>query len=373
VDQRSTSIEVTANAGTTPAEIRFPAGVQASGRVTDAQGQALSGVYLSLASKQGQDLHQGATSGEDGAFVFSQVPDGAYRLRALRQGYTQAGEAPEVVVAGSDLQGLDLQLEPVTGATLTGHLLGLGPEELAQASVRGFGGESGSADARVEPDGHYEIKNVAPGDWRFAATTSSQRLVRQTIKIQPGEAAAVLDFEFGKGGTLSGTVLVDGSPLSGANVRVARSSTEGGHAMVSRYDGHFEIHDVQPGKYILSVSGALGAVHQERPIEIDGDRELTIDIAMGTLAGQVVSAGTGEPLAEATVSIEGQESDSSLFYSTPTLRSGEEGAFESRLAPGKYRIKIQKDGFAPAEVTAVVRPGSTGDVVEIRLKPAEAP
>jgi hypothetical protein len=100
---------------------------------------------------------------------------------------------------------------------------------------------------------------------------------------------------------------------------------------------------------------------------------MTIDIPMETLAGQVVSAGTGEPVADATVTIDGQESDSHFFYSTPTTRSGEEGAFESRLAPGKYRIKIQKDGYAPAEATAEVRPGGAGAPVEIRLKPAGAP
>ncbi|HSS48080.1 MAG TPA: carboxypeptidase-like regulatory domain-containing protein, partial [Thermoanaerobaculia bacterium] len=373
VDQRTASTVVQASAGTTPAEIRLPAGVQASGRVTDAQGQPLSGVYLRLAAKQDQTtINQGATSGEDGTFVFTQVPDGTYRLRAARQGYTQSGEAREVAIAGSDVQGLDLQLEPVTGATLTGHLLGLGPEELAQAAVRGFGGEDGFENATVEPDGRYEIKNVGPGEWRFTAMTSSQRLVQQTIKIQPGEAEAVLDFEFDKGGTLSGTVLVEGSPLSGANVRVTRSSTEGGRSAVSRYDGHFELHDVQPGHYVLSVSGALGAVHQERPIDVDGDREMTIDIPMGTLAGQVVSAGSGEPVADAMVSIDGQESDTRFFYSTPTTRSGEEGTFEARLAPGKYRIKIQKEGFAPAEATSEVRPGA-GAPVEIRLKPVGAP
>jgi hypothetical protein len=372
MDRRTASTVVQASAGTTPAEIRFPAGVQASGRVTDAQGQALSGVYLSLAAK-GQDFHQGATSGEDGVFAFTQVPDGTYRLQAQRQDFKQSGEPREVVIAGSDVQGLDLQLEPVTGATLTGHLLGLGPEELAQASVRGYGGEASSAQATVEPDGHYEIKNLGPGDWRFNAFTTSQRVAQQRIKIQPGEAEAVLDFEFGKGGTLSGTVLVEGSPLSGANVRVTNSSSKEGRSVVSRYDGHFELHDVAPGRYVLSVSGALGAVHQERAIEIDGDREMTIDIPMGTLAGQVVSAGTGEPVADAMVSIDGQESDSRFFYSTPTTRSGDEGAFESRLAPGKYRIKIQKEGYAPAETTAEVRSGGAGAVVEIRLKPVGAP
>ncbi|HEV7507769.1 MAG TPA: carboxypeptidase-like regulatory domain-containing protein [Thermoanaerobaculia bacterium] len=100
---------------------------------------------------------------------------------------------------------------------------------------------------------------------------------------------------------------------------------------------------------------------------------MTIDIAMGTLAGQVVSAGTGEPVADAIVSIDGQESDSHSFYSTPTTRSGEEGAFESRLAPGRYRIKIQKEGFAPVETTAEVRPAAAGAPVEIRLRPVGAP
>jgi len=70
--------------------------------------------------------------------------------------------------------------------------------------------------------------------------------------------------------------------------------------------------------------------------------------------------------------IDGQESGD-FNYSTPTLRSGEEGAFESRLAPGKYRIRIQKQGYASAEVTAEVRSGGAGDVVEIRLKPVGAP
>ncbi len=373
VEQRTASALVKAGPGTTPAEIRFPAGVQASGRVTDAQGQPLSGVYLSLAGKPDPTFHQGATSGEDGVFVFRQVPDGAYQLQAQRQGFKQSGGLREVVVAGSDAQDLDLQLEPVTGATLTGHLLGLESKELIGASVRGFGGDSGFANATVEPDGHYEIKNVEPGDWRFTAVTSSHRTNQQQIKLQPGETEAVLDFEFGKGATLSGTVLVDGIPLSGANVVIASKGAEGGRSAVSRYDGHFEVHDLAPGPYILRVSGALGAIHQERSIAIDGDREMTIDIAMGTLAGQVVSAGTGEPVAEATVMIDGRESGSPLFYSTPTLRSGEEGAFESRLAPGKYRIKVQKEGYAPAETTAEVRSGGAGSPVEIRLKPVGAP
>ncbi|HEV7507768.1 MAG TPA: carboxypeptidase regulatory-like domain-containing protein [Thermoanaerobaculia bacterium] len=228
VDQRTASIVVEARAGTTPVELRLPSGVQASGRVTDAQGQPLARVFLSLAGTRDPSFRQGVMSGEDGAFVFRQVPDGDYRLRAELQGFKPSSEPREVVIAGSDIQDLDLQLEPVTGATVTGHLLGLRPEEILGASVGGSGGEAGFfPEVRVEPDGRYEIKNVGPGDWRFTAVTSSKRMAQQRITIQPGEAGIVLDFEFGKGATLSGMVLVEGSPLSGAVVRVTLASSAG--------------------------------------------------------------------------------------------------------------------------------------------------
>jgi outer membrane lipoprotein SlyB len=371
VDRRTASAVVQAGPGTTPAEIRFQDGVQASGRVTDPQGQGLSDVSLLLTNQQDHSLRQSTSSAEDGSFAFRQVPDGTYRLYAERQGFTGPAESPEIAVGGSDVQGPDLQMRPVTGATLTGHLLGLPPEEVQGATVRGFGGDSGSANATVDPDGHYEIKNVGPGDWSFTAKTTGQRLLQQNIKIQPGDAEAVLDFEF-KGGTLSGTILVDGSPLSGANVGLSSASSEGSRSALSRYDGRFEIRDVIPGAYRLSVTGSLGAVHQVSTVEIDGDRELAVEIAMGTLAGHVVSGGTGEGVADATVSIEGQEAGSGS-YSTPTTRSGEQGLFDARLSPGAYRIKVQKDGYAPVETTAEVRSGEAGSPVEIRLKPVGSP
>jgi hypothetical protein len=374
-DQGSATIVVTTSAGTTPVELRFPSVFHASGRVTDAQGQPLASVSLNLASTRGTSFSQSVGSLEDGAFVFSHVPDGTYRLQAVRQGFKQSGEPLEVAVAGSDVQGLDLRLEPVAGATVSGHLLGLKPEELLWASVGGYGSEVGYlSDVDVEPDGHYEIKNVAPGAWRFtAAVTGGKRMARQQITIQPGESGVVVDFEFGKNGTLSGTILVGGSPLSGADIMIySKGSEVFDRLAASRHDGHFEIRDLAPGSYRLVVNAALGAVHQERAVEMDGDSEMRIDIATETLAGLVVSAGTGEPIAEATVMIDGQES-AGFHYSTPTLRSGEAGAFESRLSPGSYRIKVQKEGYASAEVTAEVRSGGAGAVVEIRLSPVGTP
>ncbi|MBW8874533.1 MAG: carboxypeptidase regulatory-like domain-containing protein [Acidobacteria bacterium] len=151
---------------------------------------------------------------------------------------------------------------------------------------------------------------------------------------------------------------MDGVPLSAANVAIWGGSS-GFHSAQSRYDGRFEIHDLKPGSHHLSVVASLGAIHQEHTLEIAGDREITIDIATEALLGQVVS-GTGEPVADATVSVDGKANDPRDSFSTPTIRSGEDGVFETRLAAGTYRITVQKEGYAPAKATAEVRPGAAG-------------
>jgi uncharacterized GH25 family protein len=368
---RSVSDLVQAVQGMTPVELRFPAGIEVSGQVVDAKGEGLPGVSLTLTDQLDQPLSQSTWSDRDGTFAFRQVPDGAYRLTARREGFVQSGEPRQVVVAGSDIQNLGVQLEPVTGATLKGHLLGLKPEEVARASIQAYGPE-GSVQTMSESDGRYEIQGLRPGDWSVTAIAmESRRQMQQRIQIQPGEPEAVLDFDFSQGSTLSGRVLLDGSPLVGAEVTLW-SEAFGVRQAQSRYDGRFEIRSVTPGRYRLTLLASRGAVSQERTVEIDGDREMTIDVPTGVLKGRILGD-TGEPILDAMVSIDSKGNDPRTAISAPTTRSADDGLFESRLATGTYKIKVQKDGYAPAEATVEVRPGPAGAPVEIRLKLVPAP
>ncbi|HEX4960486.1 MAG TPA: carboxypeptidase regulatory-like domain-containing protein [Thermoanaerobaculia bacterium] len=365
---RSISDAVQAGQGTTPAELRFPPGVEVSGRVVNGEGEGIARVALALNQEAEGTFWQSAMTEADGSFVFRQVPDGAYRLGARLQGYVQSGGPLETRVAGADVTGLGIAMEAeAQQATLRGRLLGLAPEEMARASVRGFGG-SGFAQAQVEPDGRYELQGLKPGDWHVTAAAANRRQIHQQVTIQPGDSEATLDFDFGKGATLSGRVLVDGAPLSGASLTL-RGDGNGGQA-ASRYDGSFEIHDLAAGRYSLSVVGGRGAVHQESTVEIDGDRDVTIDIAMGALLGQVVSGATGEPVGDALVTIEGKGSEPRFSFFAPTTRSGDDGAFDARLAAGTYKVTIQKEGYAPVVVTAEVRAGEPAAPLAIRLSPA---
>ncbi len=366
---RSVSGLVQAAPGTTPVELRFPSGVEISGRVMDAKGEGIAGANLTLRVEQGPASRQNAWSDADGTFAFRQVPEGTYRLNAQREGFVQAGEPREVVVAGSDVLDLGVRLEPVTGATtLKGRLLGLAPEDLLRASVQAFGRQFPEKVA-VDSDGRYEIRNLSPGDWYVTAfTTGGRRHLQQSIQIQPGDSEAVLDFDFSQGSTLSGKVLVDGAPVAGAELTLWGVSLSP-HQTQTRYDGRFEIHNLMPGRYRLTLLASRGAVSQDQPVEIDGDREMTIDIPTGILRGRVVG-NTGEPIPDATVSIDGTRNGPLGTFSVPAPRSADDGTFETRLAAGTYKVTIQKDGYAPAEATVEVRPGPGGAPVEIRLKPA---
>jgi hypothetical protein len=370
--ERSVSILVQAVKGTTPVELRFPTGVEFSGRVTDPQGLGIDGVGVTLTAERDHDPLR-AVSREDGGFVLRQVPDGAFRLTARQQGFTQSGEPREVVVAGSDVRDLDVQLEPVAGATLTGHLLGLAPEEILQAHAWASG-PGGFVAATVDPDGRYEIRNLQPGAWNVAVLTGSRRQMRQIAQIQAGDSNPVLDFDFGKGFTLTGRVLVDGAPLSGAMIQVG-SQTAGRESAQTNFEGRFQVRNLAPGQHVVLVFATRGITGYGQPVDVESDTDVTIEIPTGVLHGRVVSAGTGEPISGVTVTIspQGLAGQIPSLFSIAAISSGDDGFFESRLAPGTYQVTVQKEGYATAQAMAEVRPGGAGAPVEIRLKPVGAP
>ncbi|HEX4960481.1 MAG TPA: carboxypeptidase regulatory-like domain-containing protein [Thermoanaerobaculia bacterium] len=358
---------VQAGEGTTPVELRFPAGAEVSGRVTDSQGQGVGRVLLALGTEPESSMpQQSAWSGEDGGFVLRHVPDGAFRLTAQGQGLVQSGGPREVVVTGADVRGLDVRVEPQTGSTLTGHLLGLAAEEMPGSEVHA----SGPADfetATVEPDGRYEMKGLQPGDWHVTALTASRRQSEQSVQIRAGDTERVLDFDFGQGFTLSGRVLLDGTPLSGAAVMVG-SEKAGSQSAQTDFAGRFKVRDLAAGSYVVFVLATRGITGYGQPVDVAGDTEVTLDVPTGVLRGRVVSAATGEPIPGAAVTIRNPGGEPPPLLSMALVRSSEEGLFESRLADGTYQVQVQKDGYAPVEATAEVRSG-TGTAMEIRLQP----
>lgn len=362
--------------GTNRLDIVFEPGVEVTGRAVDESGAPVAGATVLL---QGIGIGNGrgfdTVSADDGTFRFPAVSDGLFEPVGRARGFVDA-RARTIQIDGSPVSGLELRFS--RGATLTGRLIGLSPAELRGAWVQAYTTDPGEAlsssgEDTADTQGRYSIAGLTPGDWEVVANTGSGRTARGTLHLAPGTSNPILDIEFPGGATLTGRVLLDGAPWSGVQVFANQLEEDFDSGMTNTaHDGSFALRNLHPGRYSLVVASAGGLGHSQ-PVEVAGQREVTIEIVTGRLSGRVVSAADGEPVAGALVSLEGADSDLGSTFLGPSVRTGEDGTFEiPRLASGAYKATIVRQGFAPAEAALAVRPGG-GEVMEIPLSPLEAP
>lgn len=370
--EASTTVEV--EPGTTPQiELRLQEGAQVSGRIAGEDGWGIAGARVVFGTDEPDpDYETSVESDADGSFLSPPLEDGAYRLRAEKTGFAQPGGPLEVEVAGRPVAGIELRLaeDGTSGGTLSGRLLGLTPDEAAQAQIEATRtGLLLPVFGRATAEGTYRLTELSPGFWTVRASTPAGRRAAGTVQLDPEMPEAVLDLDF-TGFTLTGQALADGNPLAGAAVWLARQNQgiQAPDATATAADGSFTLRNLSPGAYalILELDGAPGDV---RTLEITEDREVRIEIRTGTLAGRIVSTATGEPVPGALVEIRGE---SHLLEPDSPLRnawSGPDGAFAPlRLVAGTYRITVRNERFAPAETVVTVPPGGTA-VIEVPLAP----
>jgi protocatechuate 3,4-dioxygenase beta subunit len=369
------SRQVEAGLGETPVELRFPSGTEVSGKVLDAEGSVVPGATLQL--RDGEKDSFLAQSDADGTFAFRHVADGRYVLKARGEERTGRSSNPlDVEVAGQPVRNLEVRLdrENPAGAVLTGRLLGLAPGELKQVFVIARSEQSNFQMGKVDPEGSYRIEDLSPGVWTVEARLPlAGRLAQGTIEIDPAAAGASLDLEFSAGFLLRGRVLVDGSPLAGGLV-IAESRPAGGYNQMARTapDGSFTLGDVPAGTLMVGFLSSDGTA-DARLVQVSADQEITIESFTGRLSGRIVTA-AGDPVEDAAIAILGGSAEARAALeaeqdaSPLALRSSPDGIFAVvRITAGTYSITVEKEGFAPAQVTVDVPPGGER-TVEIRLK-----
>jgi protocatechuate 3,4-dioxygenase beta subunit len=359
-----------AGPGVTPVELRFPSGSEISGRVIGEDGAGVAGAMVDLQEETGRFII-GIGTGPDGTFAFSMIPDGNYRLKANLEGL--ATDTRVLTVAGRSVQGLELRLGPEEGgrASLTGRLLGLTPEELRETAIGIFNARGDSQTAQPDRQGAYRFERLEPGEWSVLANMSDGRLAQGTVRIPPGAGETTLDLEFQKGFALAGRVLVDGKPLSGADVQALGMERPVAFTRTA-YDGSFKLAGLTAGPVTLVVVGRQGFAGTQA-LQVTEDQEISIALSTGRLAGRVLSE-TGEPVEDATVVLDAWIAALGTSVSAPGARTAADGTFEiPRLGAGTYKVKVLKEGFAPAEITVRISPGGVGPVVEVSLKPREGP
>ncbi|MEM7351632.1 MAG: carboxypeptidase-like regulatory domain-containing protein [Acidobacteriota bacterium] len=333
-------------AGRNELDLTFDPTRQVSGRVVDESGRRIADARLHLRSQAWRNSrHYRALTSDDGRFVFPRVATGEYELAAEKGGYVTTEVDAPVVVADDDVGGLQVRLDP--GSVVRGRILGLDFNQLATVQVVAEGDAGRRLPGRVDFEGRYEIHDLAPGDWLLqAALQDGGRQTRAWVTIAPGDRKAQRDLEFEPGLALSGEVLYNFEPLAGAALTLVGRDVAVERQVLTDYLGRFELEDLRPGSYRLTVSSARELLVHNEDLDLRSDRDVVVEIATASVSGSVTA--DGAPLADALVAlrqIQGEEA-SSLF----TVGTDTEGAFTlARLSGGRYRVTVRKDGYAMAE------------------------
>lgn len=340
-------------------------GFAISGRVLDeATGAPVAAATVWMVPPQSADpmaaLPQRTRSDAAGAFVLRGVRPGEVVLRASSDGYAPASLEQPIEVH-DDVRGIDLRLGQ--GTAIVGHLVGLTEAEAKGARVGAFGQASsepvgllGSKLAVPDGQGNFRFERLEVGEWEIRADVGSREQSLR-VRIAPGDREVPVELVFENGYRLAGTVFHDGVPATGYEVAALGARGVGsGHSVVDQ-GGRFSLENLPAGSYSLQVRSAEGDTPYAQRLELDGDRDVTIELEELEISGQVVAADTGEAIAGATVELrrmpdDGAASDDgsgALPMRSFSTKTDQLGAFRLVSGRGRYRLRVSRESFGSRE------------------------
>ena len=218
---------------------------------------------------------------------------------------------------------------------------------------------------RIDQNGNFEITSVPPGSYTLvAAIPARQRSVSARVPLQVGNSGVEnATITINPPMNLQGRVRIEGNTtLAPSNIQLSLRSLEPEMAMYggpapgvkSGADGSFQLQNVNPDLYTLSVSSLPDGMYIKSVLVNGVDMQLTgmdltrggmgpIDIVLSPNAGQttgLVQNAQQQPAANATVVLVPQETERKTlpqFYRTASTDAT--GRFSLvNLTPGAYRV-----------------------------------
>ncbi|HUH00639.1 MAG TPA: carboxypeptidase-like regulatory domain-containing protein, partial [Kofleriaceae bacterium] len=361
-------------------------GVLAAGRVIDSGGAPVVGAVVEARAGDRDDnprtsgererygdapaykhglTRRGVVTDRDGRFKIGVGP-GPWLIAATHADYESSGTT--LMVSGS--RAID-DLEIVMGAGITVSGVVVDPEDRpvpgAEVEVRWQFGGLIERTGRADGTGRFEMRGLPPAPVEIAAITSAARSSPVELDLSAGAPDTELILVLENRGEITGTVLLAGQPVPGAQVvyvEVARGAAKIHPAAVNtNAEGRFTISAVAADRvYALTAMLRQDGDSWFRTV---GDHarpgeDVTLHIPSdGSVRGRVIRAGGGS-VAELSVEIEG---------STPP-RSLAGGSFNFRSVPaGSHALVIRGDGVADTRRDIELASAQELDLGTIRIEP----
>lgn len=353
---------VTLKGRETRLDAQLEAGGKFTGTVVTESGSPVADAQVEAVGAGSMDR---ARTNAHGAFEFTSIAPGRYRITASKTGLVE-GLAEDVDVTA----GTPVRIVMKSGGTIYGRITGLSASELAQAQVMAGAAQTFST-GTVDAQGNYRIEGVEAGTVQVQAWSgmnfsgSSRRAPSQTVELAPG-GSQQLDIAFAGDIVVSGRVLRNGSPVAGGQVMFSPrgQSDRGSGSSGIESDGRYSVSGLQEGEYSITVMDAQrGTTPYQTTHMVRGTETHDIEFRTNALRGRVIDRSTSEPLANVNVALRpsGTTGDGPRF-----LRSGltdATGSFLIDSVPsGSYTATATRDGFANETKDVYVSESSTPDL-----------
>lgn len=331
-------------------EIHLSTGGGISGMVTSDSRQGVAGVDVNLSSAgegrmgfggSGQSTMTDAT----GRFHFDHLTEGRYSVTATLR---SASSAPAEVVLQAGESKEDVVLNLAAGATIRGVVSGLSDIQRNGVNVSASGPESYFASARTGADGRFELTGAPAGSISLRAQAgdflgSTRTAVKQ---LTIGESQPVVETEivFEPGYILSGRVTKGGAPVTDGTVFANQQGS--GRSASARTDagGGYRLEGLTQATYnVTAISGTFGRSAKSETVSLASDQNLDLEFPSARLAGNVVEAGTRQPLADAVIEFAGGASGGPFLRSMTTDSNGRFSLED--LEPKSYTLTVRKADY----------------------------
>jgi RNA polymerase sigma factor (sigma-70 family) len=277
---------------------------------------------------------------------------------------------------------------PTAPLAIRGRLEGAGSAPVVGAVVQAWtnpalepAARHGFARAVSGADGRFVLAPLEAISYQLTAAMGGQE-VASAANVPGGSEGVVLRVP--APGRLRGTVQDEnGAPVASFSVVLSRPSSddvEGARisTVYTRHDarGTFELDGISAGSYRALATTSGRAPSADQTVEVKPDpapaTEIRFVLAAGSKArGRVTDRATGQPIAGASVSLEGRAGVGSAVPLSSGVQTGEDGRFElGGLPPGRLSMMVSAAGHHARLLGALeARPGQDLGPLLVALTP----
>lgn len=359
---------VASNATTTINVALTPNPGTVTGQVTDAQtGAPLASATIVVL--QNVTIITSIVTDSNGNYTIDNLAPGNYTLVANAAQYKIA--IMGVSISSNTIAVVNFALESRSG-TIAGTVTDSATTDpISGASIEVFDATILIATAVTDPQGNYQIPDLAPGDYSVVAIATNFQTQIQQATVQ-AQNTTVVNFALNiLPGAISGTVTdaTTTDPLANTAIIVFQNQTIVGSALTD-VNGNYQVPNLAPGNYfVVAIASGYRTAFSQESVTAGATTvaNFALDLLPGAIVGIIQQECTQDPLAGVIVLV----TDGQVIVGFAVTDSNGSYVVDN-LAPGTYIVAALKNNyFSATQIAQVASLQIT--IVNFVLNPSVAP